>query len=145
MTAQPARLLAGFAAAFLATLVFHQGTLVLLHLLGLLPAVAFNMNPVPPLGVPQVVSTAFWGGLWGVPLVLLLDRRPRDAGWWVFALVFGALAPTLVAWFVVSPLKGRPVAGGWNPATIWIGPLINGAWGVGTALFLRLWERRAAR
>ncbi|HYC06143.1 MAG TPA: hypothetical protein VED40_22830 [Azospirillaceae bacterium] len=135
------RHLVAFAAGFLAVLVFHQGVLVLLNLMGLLQANVYNMTPTAPLGVPAVLSASFWGGVWGILLMLILDRRHRDAKWWLIALVFGALGPTLVAWFVVAPIKGRPIAGGWNPATIWIGPLINGAWGVGTALLVRLSER----
>jgi len=34
------------------------------------------------------------------------------------------------------PLKGRPVGGGWHPALLITAFLINGAWGVGTALIL---------
>jgi hypothetical protein len=44
----------------------------------------------------------------------------------------------LVAWFIVAPLKIQPVAGGFQPAAMVTGLLVNGAWGVGTALLLRL-------
>jgi hypothetical protein len=45
--------------------------------------------------------------------------------------------PTLVVWFVVLPLKGLPVGGGFAWPGIIIGPVVNGAWGVGTALLLK--------
>ena len=48
---------------------------------------------------------------------------------------------TLVAWFVVAPLKGTPVAAGWHPSSMAVGPLANGAWGIGTALLLLLFRR----
>jgi len=52
------------------------------------------------------------------------------------ATIFGAIFPTLVAWFVVAPLKGNPAAGGFVPAAMLIGPIVNGAWGLGTGLGL---------
>ena len=50
--------------------------------------------------------------------------------------LFGAIAPTLVAWFVVASIKGQPIAAGWQPFRMLTGLIINGAWGVGTGLFL---------
>ncbi len=57
---------------------------------------------------------------------------------WGTALLFGALGPTLVNWFVVMPLKGQPPGGGWQPAGIATGLILNGVWGVGTALLFRV-------
>jgi hypothetical protein len=132
------RILTAFLAGFLSTLVFHQGLLAILHGAGATPLAPYAMTPVPPFQVPQVVSLAFWGGVWGVLLWLMI--RPLGGSWlyWVSALVLGALAPTIVALFVVFPLKGKPVAGGWQPALIVGALMLNGAWGIGTALFLRL-------
>jgi hypothetical protein len=70
-------------------------------------------------------------------------RLPRGAGHWAAAALFGALALSLVAWFVVAPLKGLAVAGGGRPAAIATGLLVNGAWGLGTALLLRALRRAA--
>ena len=89
-------------------------------------------------GVPRVISLAFWGGIWGIVFALIEGRIPRGAQYWVYALLFGAIFPTLVAWFVVAPLKAQPVAGGWQASRMLTGLLINGAWGLGTALFLAL-------
>src|SRR5918911_2351648 len=99
----------GFVAGFLAVLVFHQAALLALHLAGLVPATPWNLAPVPPLGVPAVLSAAFWGGVWGVVLAALVPRFGEGAGPWLLGLLFGAVAPTLVAWFVVRPLRGLPV------------------------------------
>ena len=52
---KPKTLLLAFVAGFIATLVFHQGLLQLLHLAGKIPVAAWNMDPTPPLGVPKVV------------------------------------------------------------------------------------------
>lgn len=131
------RLAAGFAAGFLATLLFHQIALLVLHAAGLTHAMPWPMRPVPPFGVPQCLSLAFWGGVWGIVLVLVepyLQRSP--GGYWLAATVFGAVFPTLVAWFIVAPLKGLPAAGGFHFPGLIVGPIVNGAWGLGTALLL---------
>jgi hypothetical protein len=62
----------------------------------------------------------------------------RGASFWIAAILFGAIFPTLVAWFIVSPLKHQPIAGGWKPHTMMIGPIVNAAWGFGTALIYRV-------
>ena len=129
------RLIRGFIAGFLAVLVFHQVALLGLHHAGIAPA-PWNLAPVPPFGVPAVVSAAFWGGLWGIVFVLLAPRFGRGAGYWIASLLFGAVALTLVAWFIVLPLKGQPPGGGIAWPGVLIGPVVNGAWGLGTALLL---------
>jgi uncharacterized membrane protein len=132
--------LLSFLAGFLATLVFHQGLLAILHKAGASPRAAYSMAPTGPLHVPQVVSLAFWGGVWGIALWLMVGRW-EGASFWLGALVLGALLPSAVALFLVFPLKGQPVAGGWDPKIIIGALLLNGAWGLGTAVFLRLFER----
>jgi hypothetical protein len=132
----------GFVAGFFGVLVFHQAVLAALHAAGLTPRGAWAMDPTKPLGVPLVVSAAFWGGLWGI-VFALVTRRPAALGPFLLTgLIFGAVLPTLVAWFVVAPLKGSPVAAGWKPQAMMIGPLVNGAFGLGTALLLWIFTRR---
>ena len=70
--------LRAFVAGFLATLIFHQGLVLVLHVLGVLPFGAWDMSPTEPLGVPKVISLAFWGGIWGIVLWLLV-RPSRGA------------------------------------------------------------------
>jgi len=113
-----------FIAGFVSTLVFHQGAWQLLYLAGAVPHAAWDMTGVPPLGVASVLSLAFWGGLWGV------------------ATLWGALLPSLVALFVVFPLKGMPLGGGFDPKVIVGALILNGAWGFGVALFMRVFEPR---
>jgi hypothetical protein len=133
----PARLLFGFIAGFLATLIFHQLALALLWSVGVAPFRPFPLAATRPFGVPAVISLAFWGGVWGIVFAMIDDRLPRGAGYWIAAFLFGAILPSLVALLVVAPLKGAPVGGGWQPPLLLTAFLINGAWGIGTALILR--------
>jgi len=134
------RALLGFVAGFVATLTFHQLTLWVLHAMAVVPRAPYAMNPVPPFGVPAVISLAFWGGIWGAILIPAIAHQ-RGASFWIWAIVIGAIAPTLVAWFIVAPLKHQPMAGGFRPKTMAIGPIVNGAWGLGTAVFYKLLAR----
>src|ERR1700726_4121229 len=123
------RVALGFVAGFLATLTFHQIGIWLLHQVGVTPAIPWVTEPMPPFGVPQVVSLAFWGGVWGIVFVLVepwLARSP--GGYWIAAVVFGAIFPTLVAWLIVTPLKGGAIAPIFTFPRIIIGPTVNGLW-----------------
>lgn len=129
-----------FVAGFLSTLLFHQGLLALFYLLGTFPRAPWPMAPTEPFGVPQVISLAFWGGVWGIAIAYALRGATR-ARYWVRAVVLGAIAPSAVALLIVFPLKGMPVAAGWDPTVIVAVLILNGAWGLGLALFLR-WLKR---
>jgi hypothetical protein len=129
-------LLAAFAAGWSATLAAHQPAVGLLHHFGYIGSPPYAMQTSPPFGVAQVWSLAFWGGVWGI-ILAFASRRQRLLPLAIFGLIFGAIAPTLVGWFVVAPLHGQPVAANWNLARLWIGPLVNGVWGLATVLFLR--------
>jgi len=132
-----------FLAGFFSTLLFHQGTLAILNAAGASPRAPYSMEPTSPLGIPAFLSLAFWGGLWGIPLWLAIARFQGSALYWLLALLLGAVAPSLVALFVVLPLKGQPVAGGGKPAVVVGALLLNGAWGLGVAILMRLFRRSA--
>ena len=129
-----------FLAGFLSTLVFHQGVLAILHRAGATTRKPWVLTSTPPFGVPSVVSLAFWGGLWGI-LLWRMIRGASGARHWLLAVILGALLPTAVALFVVLPLKGQPVGGGWKPDLLVGALLLNGAWGAGVALLMRLLKR----
>ncbi|MBI4525525.1 MAG: hypothetical protein HY695_17125 [Deltaproteobacteria bacterium] len=131
----------GFIAGFFATLIFHQLALALLWSAGLAPFGPFLMEPTRPFGVPAVFSLAFWGGVWGIIFGLIEGSFPRAGRYWLTAFLFGAILPSLVALFIVLPLKGRPVAGGWHPPLLLTAFLINGTWGVGAGIFLKALSR----
>ncbi len=136
--ASPVRLLIGFVAGFLATLIFHQLMLALLWGAGVAPFRPFQMTATAPFGVPAVFSLAFWGGVWGILYVLVERSFARGSSYWLMAFLFGAVLPSLVALLVVLPLKGHPMGGGWHPPLLLTAFLVNGAWGVGTGLIVRL-------
>ncbi len=130
-------LIVGVLSGAAAVLVFHQPVVELFRTLGLTTFQAYSTHPTQPWAVPQVWSLAFWGGVWGALLAATLARL-NGARLLVASIVFGAVAPTLVAWLVVAPLKGLPMAGGWAPAIMTLGLVANGAWGLGTGIGLLL-------
>ena len=107
-------LILGFAGGFLAVLILHQSLWFLFNQIGLIPPErpAWPFDPIPPFGVPSVLSKAFWGGVWGAalaPPLSLLRGRAYWAGW----VVVGAVALPLVAFFVVPPIKGELIPELW--------------------------------
>ncbi len=137
MAISPVWLLKAFVAGFIATLVFHQGLFAVFHAAGMVPVPAYNMTPSVPLGVPAVLSLAFWGGVWGWPVAWLI-RNDAGARYWLKAVAFGAIGPTAVAMLLVFPLKGFPV----DAKTVVGALLLNGAWGLGVGLLMRLMAPR---
>lgn len=134
-------LIAAFIAGFVSVLIFHQGVWAMFAAAGKTPAPAWDMKSTPPLGVPQVISAALWGGVWGVVLALSMPYFIPKLGYWMTCIVVGGLATSLVALFIVFPMKGRPFAAGWNPA-VWIfALLVNAAWGFGFGLLLPMIRR----
>lgn len=134
----------GFFAGFIATIIFHQLALTLLWAAGITAMRPFPMTATQPLGIPALISLAFWGGIWGIVFALLDASFPRAWGYWVTAFLFGAVLPSLVALLVVLPLKGRPMGGGWHLPLLVTAFVINGFWGLGTGIFLRafrVWMR----
>ena len=135
----------GFAAGAIAVLTFHQAMWALLHFLNL-PGMGmpppYPIMPVPPWGVPRVLDLAFWGGLYGILFGLALPwLRPP---YWLEGLGLGIIA-ALVGFFVVAPLKGLAIGGGWM-ANNWVRSLlINGFWGIGVGLILPLILPRRTR
>jgi hypothetical protein len=131
-----------FAAGFIAVLALHQPVLGLLSAAGITQAVPYASKAVGPLGVPQFISAAFWGGIWGMVLHAASRRWPVSAGFVLKCLLFGMVFPTLVAWFIVAPIKGLPMAGGFKVNSMITGLCVNAAWGLGTGILLALYRRR---
>lgn len=141
----PRSLILGFLGGFIATLIFHQFALFALNTAGIANnAPVWVMTPVPPFGVPKIISLAFWGGVFGLVYPFLQARSSGTAAFLVAGIVFGAIVPTLCSWYIVNAIRGVPLGpnGGWALPGVLIGPIINGFWGLGTALFLLSFNRR---
>jgi hypothetical protein len=130
-----------FVAGFLSTLMFHQGLLHALYLSGKISIRAWNMASVPPLQVPFVISLAFWGGIWGIALWVMI-KKYAGVKHWLLGVGLGALLPSVVALLLVFPLKGQAFAAGWDPK-MWVGAfLLNGAWGLGVCLLMKAFGKK---
>lgn len=137
-------IIAGFIAGFVSVLIFHQLGFLISNELGLTKAQLYSLRPLPPFGVPAILSAAFWGGLWGIVGAYLVPRLPiafdGPAGW----ILFAGVLVTLVNWFVVLPIKGAPIGGGFRMPGVVVVPLVYALWGFGMWLIIGL-LRRALR
>ena len=86
---------------------------------------------------PRGALTVILGRRLGHYLCAYPWQVPRGAGYWVAAFLFGAVLPSLVALLVVLPLKGRPMGGAWQLPLFVTAFFVNGAWGIGTGVFLK--------
>lgn len=131
--------LCGFIAGALGFLVFHQGAFWALTQAGVLQVNTWSMASTQPFGVPQVFSFMFWTGLWGVLGAFLVPRLPTSR--WLGWMLFAAVLVTLINWFVVMPLKGAPVGGGFRMPGVILAPLVYAFWGLGMWLIYRALQR----
>ena len=58
------------------------------------------------------------------------------ARYWAAWIIIGPVATTLTSLYVVSAIKGEPVPAMWP--RLYYALLVNGTWGFGTTLSLRL-------
>lgn len=126
------RALGGFIAGFLAVLTIHQGMIWLGTQLHWLQASPWSMSPVGPLHVPAVLSLAFWGGVWGILIAVVVPRLGTGPGTWISTFVIFGLATTLVGLTVVPRLRGVE-PGDITLARLLPGLILNGTWSVATA------------
>jgi hypothetical protein len=133
----------GFIAGVLGMLVFHQPTSALLQLIDGRPVSVYRWLPaVPPFGIPSLINICFWGGLWGIVFYWLVRQFRGRWPAWAIGFIAGAVLTAGVGWFIVAPLKGQPVAQGFNWPQMWRSPLIHGMFGLGSALFAEWLEKR---
>ncbi len=140
MSAPLPRLAIGFAAGSLSHLIFQGAYGSLLYAANLLPALPWSLMAVPPLGVPQSLSLAFWAGLWGVAYAIFEPQLTARFGRWVGGLILGATALT-THWFVAQPLKGNGVGGGFHATTMAIELGFTVVFGLGIAVLFRFGMR----
>ncbi len=124
-----------FLAGALAVPLAHHPVMAIFYAAGIAPYRPYSFEPTKPLGVPQVLSLSFWGGVWGLVLGAVLTQVETRTMWWIAALVFGALAPTIVAGIILR-IKGSPIKP--TPALVICGFVVNAAWGIGAAVIYKL-------
>ena len=134
-----------FAAGFISVLVFQSGANAILHVLGVVPNPPFGYAATKPFGVPAVWSFAFWGGVWGLVFGLVEKYFPQGPMYYVCAFLFGAIAPVLVLWFVVFPIRGAPIAAGWNVQRMAIQVLVHACYGLGVGILVQAFARKDAK
>jgi hypothetical protein len=74
-----------------------------------------------------------------------LLKNADGTAYWLRALVTSTIFPSVVGLFIVFPLKGMPMAGGWNPKVIVGALVLDGTWGLGMALLMRLMQPSRSR
>lgn len=126
----------GFIAGALSVLIFHQLGFWLSNELGYTRSVLYNMRGVPPWGVPTIVSSAFWGGLWGIVAAFLVPRLPGALGGVLGWILFAAIIVAIVNWTVVLPMKSGRFNMPGLPIIVVL-PLVYGLWGFGMWLIAR--------
>ena len=129
---------AGFIAGALSVLVFHQLGFHFAAELGYGRSNLYSMRPVPPWDVPTIVSQVSWGGLWGILGAFVVTRLPGVLNGALGWILFAAALVLAVNWFVVLPLKGAPVGGGWRLPGVVVVPIVYALWGFGMWLFYAL-------
>lgn len=100
------RIVLGFLAAAVAVIVVHEAIIYGLSHAGLFRGTAWGMRPIPPWGVPRLVNSVFWGGLWGVLFALVYERLPGGMGW-LKGLIYGLLIVVVGNWTLLPLVKGR--------------------------------------
>jgi hypothetical protein len=134
----------GFIAGFVGVLVFHQLGFYVSNEVGLTRANIYNMAPVAPLGVPAILSAAFWAGLWGIVAAFAVPRLPTPLNGALGWILFAGIVVTLANWFIVLPIKGAPVGGGFRMPGVIVAPLVYAFWGFGMWLIAtglrRVWK-----
>ncbi|MGL5363263.1 MAG: hypothetical protein ACRDBH_10295 [Bosea sp. (in: a-proteobacteria)] len=143
LTTNPRSLVFGFIAGAIAVITFHQSMVLILHLLKYLPNFPWSFRPTGAWGVPMLLNSVFWGGLWGMVFAALLAFIPGRT-LWQRGLIFGWLGPLLTGnWLLVPFFKGGPYFGGFVTQRMIISLLIASAFGFGLALFYRMLQKRA--
>lgn len=145
MVLTPQRMLLGFLVGALSVLLFHQGMILILNLMNVIPAMPWSLRPVPPLGVPAILNSMFWGGLWGIGYLVFADRVFRG-NVYLGGILYGLLGPFLLGNGLLVPLiKGGPLLWGGQPMRMAIGAAIASAFGLGLAVLTPLLARAMGR
>lgn len=128
-------LVVGLLAGAVAVVAFHQTVILCAFLAGLTPNSPWSLRPIPPFGVPFIVSQIFWGGMWGLLFALVWPLVPGRL-YWQKGLVFSLIGPLLLGTWIVVPLikQSGPLFSGFVPSRLALGLCLAVAWGGGLGL-----------
>ena len=129
-----------FAAGAAAVIAVHQPVLWIAHAYEFAPWPAYSRTATPPLGVPAVASAAFWGGVWGVPLAVVVRGAPSRRASWARSALFGALGPNAVGALLLALGHGTPPQAGRAIEAAASAVVVNACWGLAAAALLRAWR-----
>jgi hypothetical protein len=101
-----ARAALGFLAGAVAVITAHEAITYGLSQVVLTGRTGWDMQPVPPWGVPRVLNSMFWGGLWGVLFALAYDWLPGGTAW-LKGLICGLVVAVAGSWTLVPLIKGH--------------------------------------
>ena len=129
----------GFIAGAVSFMVFHQGGFWAATQAGILKASTWSMANTKPLGLPQLVSYLFWTGLWGALAAVVVPKTKLPA--WLGWTLFGAVVVIAANWFIVQPIKGGPIGGGFRMPGVIVAPVVYGIWGLGMWLIYKALQK----
>jgi hypothetical protein len=98
----------GFIAGAIATVTVHELISYALLQQGLFGRVPWSLDPVAvgplaDLGIPQIASDMFWGGIWGAIFALIWGDPPQGALSFKGAAL-GIVGPAIIGVFTLVPL-----------------------------------------
>ncbi len=135
----PTRIFLGCVAGAISMLIFHQTSLQVFFWFGLAPQAAFRVAHVAPFNMPLVVSITFWGAVYGGLFAALMPRLRGPI--WLYGLALGICA-MLISWFIFLPIKGQPMAWGWQAWPMLRSLIAYVFWGAGVGIILPLLHPR---
>lgn len=103
--------------------------------MGIFPNFPYNIAPTEPFGIPSIVSISLFGGGWGI-IIWYFVKPFKGTTLWVLSFVLSGLLLTMFFSIIIAPLKGIDI----NIARFLTGFILNGAWGIGNTLFVRLFK-----
>ncbi len=135
----------GFIAGAIAVVTVHEIIDYALYAAGIFPRVPWSSAPAAVTGVPQFVSDAFWGGLWGILFAALSDKLPGGSPA-MKGLIFGIVGPAILGVFILVPLMtGRfPLFFGFDPRMLLSVLLILAGFGAAMGWLYGFLEKRFA-
>lgn len=95
--------LIGFVAGAVAVFTAHEVISFILYKTGLFPRQPWSLKSAAVIGVPQIISDMFWGGVWGVVFAAVYNYLPGGSAM-IKGLIFAIIGPALLGVFILVPL-----------------------------------------